>query len=112
MTGFPVDSLSKFIPEYIAIRPMEDDDDLEIEIDMHLTGNETYEQLNQEFTDWKRGLEVYVAEDKKSSKGATVQKARGGAFQIVSQLLAYPVEKKTSSEKMGTSILTRRLRMQ
>jgi hypothetical protein len=100
MTGFPVDSLSKFIPEYIAIRPMEGDDDLEIEIDMHLTGNETYEQLNQEFTDWKRGLEVYVAEDKKSSKGATVQKARGGAFQIVSQLLAYPVEKKTSSENV------------
>ena len=98
MTGFPVDSLSKFIPEYKAIRPMEGGDDLEIEINMPLHGDETYEMLNAQFQEWKNGLEVYVADDKKGGKGAAAQKPRGGAFQIVSMLLGYPVEKKSSSD--------------
>ena len=100
MSGFPVDSLSKYIPEYSAIRQMDGGDDLEIEINMPVKGDETYDLLFQAFSEWKASLEVYTADEKKSGKGASSQKPRGGAFQIVSQLLAYPVEKKSSSENV------------
>ena len=36
LIGFPVESLSKFIPEYVNVREMEGGDALEIEIDLHL----------------------------------------------------------------------------
>ena len=100
MSGFPVDSLSKYIPEYAAIRQMEGGDDLEIEINMQLNGDETYESLSAQFEAWKKDLEVYTADDgKKGGKGQPA-KPRSGAFHIVSQLLSYPVEKKSSSENV------------
>jgi hypothetical protein len=34
MSGFPVESLSKYIPEYQSVRPMEGGDDLEVTINM------------------------------------------------------------------------------
>lgn len=99
MSGFPVESLSKYIPEHQAIRPMEGGDDLEVTINMPLQGDETYEQMFAQFSEWKRKLELYESDDKKGGKGKDA-KPRGGAFAIVSRLLAYPVEKKTSAENV------------
>ena len=101
MSGFPVESLSKFIPEYQAIRPMEGGDDLEIEIALPLKGDETYESLYDSFQQWKDGLDLYVQDDGKKGKGQKgAGTQRGGLFSIASQLLAYPVEKKSSAENV------------
>lgn len=100
MSGFPVESMSKYIPDYVAVRPMEGGDDLEIEINLPLSGDETYDGMMAKFDEWKRGLELYMSEDKKSGKGTSAQKPRSGVFQIVGLLLGYPVEKKTSSENV------------
>lgn len=99
MSGFPVESLSKYIPEYQSVRPMEGGDDLEVTISLPLQGNETYDTLFLSFTEWKQKLEMYEPDEKKGSKGKDV-KPRGGAFQIVTKLLAYPVERKSSAENV------------
>lgn len=99
MSGFPVESLSKYIPEYKGVRPMEGGDDLEVEIALPLQGDETYDTLFIAFTEWKQKLEMYEADEKKGGKGRDA-KPRGGAFAIVQKLLAYPVEKKSSSENV------------
>ena len=99
MSGFPVESLSKYIPEYQTVRPMDGGDDLEVSIDMPLHGDETYELLFSAFNDWKQRLEMYEPDEKKNGKGKDM-KPRGGAFGIVQKLLAYPVEKKSSAENV------------
>ena len=98
MSGFPVESMSKYIPEYKAVRPMEGGDDLEVTINLPLKGDETYEIMFAAFNEWKQKLEIYEPDDKKGKvKDA---KPRGGAFSIVQRLLSYPVEKKSSAENV------------
>lgn len=46
MLGFPVESISKFIPTHKDMYPLPDSpDDIGIEIDIPLQGDETYDQL-------------------------------------------------------------------
>ena len=99
MSGFPVESLSKYIPEYQSVRPMEGGDDLEVTINMPLKGDEKYEELFAAFNEWKQKLEIYEPDEKKGGKGKDA-KPRGGAFAIVQRLLSYPVEKKSSAENV------------
>ncbi len=99
MSGFPVESLSKYIPEYQSVRPMEGGDDLEVTINLPFNGNETYDTLFLAFTEWKQKLDIYEPDEKKGGKGKDT-KSRVGVFHIVSQLLAYPVERKSSSENV------------
>ena len=99
MSGFPVDSLSKYIPDYQSVRPLEGGDDLEVTINLALNGDETYEVLFAAFNAWKQSLDIYEPDDKKSGKGKDAR-PRGGAFAIVQRLLSYPVEKKSSAENV------------
>ena len=99
ISGFPVESLSKYIPEYKSVRPMEGGDDLEVEISLPQDGNETYDTMFLAFTEWKQKLDIYEPEEKKGGK-AKDAKPRGGAFAIVQKLLSYPVEKKSSADNV------------
>ena len=99
MSGFPVESLSKYIPEYQSVRPMEGGDDLEVTINLPFKGNDTYDTLFLAFTEWKQKLEIYEPDEKKGGKGKDM-KPRGGAFLIVTKLLSYPVENKSSAENV------------
>ena len=99
MSGFPVESMSKYIPEYQTVRPMEGGDDLEITINLPLKGDETYEVLFAAFSEWKQSLEMHDPDEKRNGKGKDI-KPRGGAFAIVQKLLAYPVEKKSSADNV------------
>lgn len=57
MLGFPVESISKFIPTHQNIEPLQDSpDDICIEIDIPLQGDETYEQLQHRFESWRGTL--------------------------------------------------------
>lgn len=96
LIGFPVESLSKFIPEYTSVREMESGDALEICIELSLTGDETFEQIEAEFVKWKKAQpEVKKAGSKK--EGDVVQK-RTGLFQIIAEIVSYPLEKRTQEE--------------
>ena len=76
---------------------MEGGDDLEIEINLPLKGGETYDTLFMSFSEWKQKLDIYEQDGKRKTADA---KPRGGAFHIISKLLAYSVEKKSSSENV------------
>lgn len=103
MLGFPVESLSKYIPEYEDVRAMEEGDDLEITIS--LPQEETVESLQEAFEKWCGELPV-----KEPNKGAGKNALKGvsqaailqrsGLFQIIAKVMAYPVEKSTPTENM------------
>ena len=99
MSGFPVESLSKFLPEYQSVRPMEGGDDLEVTVNLPLHGDETFDTLFAAFSAWKQSLELSESDDKKGGKGKGAS-PHTGVFAIVSKLLAYPVEKKSSAENV------------
>jgi len=105
MLGFPVDSIGKYIPTYEDARKMEEGDDLEISVAIDFDG-ESYESLQTAYEEWFGSCPV---KDKKSksvhavsnSDGQTPAMARSGMFNILSQLLAYPVEEKTPTENLA-----------
>lgn len=99
MSGFPVESMSKYIPEYQSVRPMEGGDDLEITINLPLHGDETYEALFAAFNEWKQKLEMHETDEKGGNKGKD-SKPRGGVFSIIQRLLTYPVESKSSADNV------------
>lgn len=104
MLGFPVESISKYVPEYESVREMEDGD-LELSIKLPLNGDETFEVLQQEFEQWKQQLEFKENKQKSrrditNSDGQAANFARSGMFQILAGILSYPVESKTPAENI------------
>ena len=102
MLGFPVDSLSKYIPEYTAIDNMEDGD-LAISIDFE--PDVDYDTLQASFDEWKEQCQ-YVERKARSLKEATSGEgqanviAHSGIFSILSKIFAYPVERTTPAENI------------
>ena len=98
MLGFPVESISKFIPTHKNIAPLTDSpDDICIEIDIPLQGDETYEQLRHRFESWRGTLPEPA---NKSNKANSEAPRKTGAFQIIADLIAYPLERKTADENI------------
>jgi hypothetical protein len=98
MLGFAVESISKFIPTHNNIAPLPDSpDDICIEIDMPLQGDETYEQLQHRFESWRCTLPEPTS---KNNKGSSETPRKTGAFQIIADLIAYPLERKTADENI------------
>lgn len=103
MLGFPVESLSKYIPEYEDVHAMEDSDDLEITI--VIPQDETVESLQESFEKWCGELpikELGKGAGKNALKGVSQAAIlnRSGLFQIVAKVLAYPVENSTPADNM------------
>lgn len=96
LIGFPIESLSKFIPEYTDVREMEGGDALEVTIDLKLNGTETFEEIDAEFNKWKKA-QPEAKKQSKSKDGETAQK-RTGMFQIIAEIVGYPLEKRTQEE--------------
>ncbi len=104
LAGFPLESVSKYIPEYDEIQEMEDGDlciSITLSDDMQqLTTN----QLQAMFEQWK--AEQPVKEGRKSN--AQIHKgdkqaaalARSGVFGIIAEVLSYPVEQKSPAENI------------
>ena len=78
---------------------MEEGDDLMIEIEMPFTGEETYDQLQADFEEWKQSCPEVEPKpsSQKNGQSATTQ-GRTGVFGIVQQILGYPVEKKSPND--------------
>ena len=100
MLGFPVESISKFIPTHKGISALQDSpDDLCIEIDIPLNGDETYDQLQHRFESWKGTLPEASKNGKKGDGDGIVQR-RGGAFKIIADIIAYPLERRIADENI------------
>jgi hypothetical protein len=98
MLGFPVESISKFIPTHKDISPLPDSpDDISIEIDINLNGDETYEQLQHRFESWRGTLPEPAS---KNNKANNESPRKTGAFQIIADLIAYPLERRTADENI------------
>lgn len=95
LIGFPVESLSKFIPEYTNVREMEGGDALEIEINLQLRGNETTEEMEAHFKQWKK---AQPEAKKTGGKKDGAEPKRTGMFQIIAEIVTYPLEKRTQEE--------------
>lgn len=108
--GFPIKSVEKFIPER---------ENFETEADKHVIititmptpadGSEvTYERLKTAFTTWKDAIEIKErdTEEKSTTKKETVnstsfnQQTTIGGNGIISQILAYPLDQRTSIENI------------
>jgi hypothetical protein len=104
LAGFPLESVSKYIPEYDEIQEMEDGDlciSITLSDDMQQL---TTDQLQAMFEEWK--AEQPVKEGRKSN--AQIHKgdkqaaalARSGVFGIIAEVLSYPVEQKSPAENI------------
>jgi hypothetical protein len=105
MLGFPVESLSKYIPAYESARKMEEGDDMEIVTQADF-GDASQADLQQQYEAWAAELPVKEKRGKamtevSHSDGEAPAIARSGLFGIMQQLLAYPVEQKTPAENIA-----------
>ena len=103
LLGFPVESLSKYIPDYKDVRAMEEGDDLEIIVG--LPQEMTVESLQEAFENWCGELPVKEPKkgDGKNALKGVSQAAilnRSGLFQIVAKVLSYPVENATPTQNL------------
>lgn len=103
--GFPIESLSKYIPNYKIITPLENSD-LEIEVDIPYGGDVTYEQLQVDFEEWRKTCPVKDSKDGIKRKQATQADnatilSKSGIFSILQQVLSYPVEMTTPNENLA-----------
>lgn len=104
MAGFPIESISKYVPEYDKMEDLTDGD-LSVSITLSDEMQDmTFEQLQEMFEEWKAAQPL--KETKKSIKeihngnAQAPALARSGAFSILSEVLAYPVEMKTPAENI------------
>ena len=104
LAGFPLESVSKYIPEYDDIQEMEGGD-----LSITITLSDDMQQLSTEqlltmFEEWKQ--DQPIKEGRKSTReihvgsGQAPTLARSGVFAIISEVLSYPVEQKTPAENI------------
>lgn len=104
LVGFPLESVSKYIPEYDDLQEMEGGD-----LSITITLSDDMQQLSTEqlltmFEEWKQNQPV--KEGRKSTReihagsSQTPTLARSGVFAIISEVLSYPVEQKTPAENI------------
>ena len=105
MLGFPLASLSKYIPQYKSVNSIEGDD-LLIEIDLPDGENIDADALQASYEEWRSQVPVSEGKKAKSQKevtsgnGQTPELGRSGLFHIVSQILSYPVEASTPAQNI------------
>jgi hypothetical protein len=104
LAGFPLESVSKYIPEYDDIQEMEGGD-----LSITITLSDDMQQLSTEqlltmFEEWKQ--DQPIKEGRKSTReihagnSQAPTLARSGVFAIISEVLSYPIEQKTPAENI------------
>lgn len=100
--GFPLESLSKYMPNYedVDFETIEDYATFTVEIPNE--EDVTYEALQAAFMEWKQSLpEKDTRGGQKASRSTARVDSEGsrvGMFQILSQVMSYPLESKTPSD--------------
>ena len=104
MLGFPLDSISKYIPAYENARKMEESDDMEITVSIDF-GDADHETLSRMYEEWFATCQLKEKKGKGNaaithSDGKAPALARSGIFSILAKVLSYPVEAKTPAENI------------
>ncbi len=105
MYGFPIESLSKYVPEYDNLETMEGGD-LKVSVTLPIeTIGLTAEEMLARFETWKQECTFVEKKDKGrknivSGDGQAAVLGRSGIFGILSQVLSYPVERMTPAENI------------
>lgn len=100
--GFPLESLSKYMPNYEDVDFETIEDYATFTVEIPDDEDVTYEALQAAFMEWKQSL---PEKDTRGGQKATRSTARVdsegsrvGMFQILSQVMSYPLESKTPSD--------------
>ena len=102
--GFPLDSISKYIPEYISMQPVEEGNgDLIIEVTLPESVSAiAFEDISKQYEQWYNECPLKEQKQKTAGKGAPsnaqMATTKGGLFTILTQVLSWPVESKTPLE--------------
>jgi hypothetical protein len=100
--GFPIESLSKYMPEYESI-VADNGEYATVFVDLGDLSGVSYEEIAGKFDEWKQSCPI---KEVKPKGGARQQNALyappggKGIFQIVSQIISYPLEAKTPLESV------------
>lgn len=98
MIGFPLESLSKYIPDYTDMQPAGDDIVIEVNIPFD-ESNASYEGLQQSFEEWKNQCPIKEKKQKQNlSSVCSGSEGRTGVFAILQRVMSYPVEQKSMQE--------------
>ena len=102
MLGFPLESISKYIPNYEEARKIEDTDDLEITVDADF-GEATYENIQQAIVEWQATCPIKEKKGKSNaaithSDGYAAAMAHSGLFGVAQKMMQYPLEIRTPME--------------
>lgn len=110
--GFPLESLAKYMPAFGDVDFSTIEDYAEFTVALSGDGEATYEQLQKAFLEWKQALPEKDTRggQKPSHQVANIDTEGGrmGLFQILSQVLSYPLESKTPSDNYDFIALLRR----
>lgn len=100
--GFPLESLSKYMPNYEDVDFETIEDYATFTVEMSDEEDVTYEALQAAFMEWKQSLpEKDTRGGQKASRSTARVDSEGsrvGMFQILSQVMSYPLESKTPSD--------------
>lgn len=98
MIGFPLESLSKYFPEYADMQPL--GDDLVITVNVPFDeSNVGYDDLQQSFEEWKSQCPLKEKKPKQNqSSDYNGTGGRAGVFAILQRVVSYPVEQKSMQE--------------
>lgn len=101
--GFPLESLSKYMPSFGDVDFSAIEDYATFTVEMN-TGEEppTYEELLESFERWKQSLPEKDTKNSgrtsRSVPNIDTEGGRVGMFQMLSQVLSYPLESRTPSD--------------
>ena len=101
--GFPLESLSKFMVGFEDFDPSTAEDYAEFTLTVFSEDSNNYDELSATFDEWKHALpEKDTKQVQKTSSRTTANidtdGGRVGMFQILSQVMSYPIESKTPAE--------------
>lgn len=110
--GFPLESLSKYMPNYEDVDFETIEDYATFTVEMSDDEDVTYEALQAAFMEWKQSLpEKDTRGGQKASRSTARVDSEGsrvGMFQILSQVMSYPLESKTPSDNAEFIALLKR----
>ena len=102
IVGFPIDSLGKFLPDYLKMNPV---DGANGDVIVELALPEEMEKMDKETLDraykqWRETCPSKEQRPKLDHVSSATQMAQGknGLFSIASQAISYPLEKKTPTD--------------
>ena len=106
MAGFPLESVSKYIPQYDTLEEMEGGD---LQVSVPLSPEMammTFDEMRKAFDEWKAEQPFKEGRNVKSVQQITNGDprpgvlARSGVFQIMAEVIAYPIEASTPAQNV------------